>query len=175
VHAEDVERAKQTFSEATRGSETQLPIEFRLRRADGSWRHVEAVRNNLLAGPSVCGIVSNIRDVTERKRAEEALRRSEERFRQLFEHSVDALFVLHDATREIVGCNQEARRSLGYSREELLALRFIDLAHTLGMKVIAEGVESSAQVEQLKDTGCELAQGYHFTEPLPIQALPEFR
>jgi diguanylate cyclase (GGDEF)-like protein/PAS domain S-box-containing protein len=70
--------------------------------------------------------VTAIRDVTERKRAEEALRRSEGRFRQLFEHSVDALFVIHDETREIVDCNREACRSLGYSREELLALHLDD-------------------------------------------------
>jgi diguanylate cyclase (GGDEF)-like protein/PAS domain S-box-containing protein len=72
--------------------------------------------------------VTAIRDVTERMRAEEALRRSEGRFRQLFEHSVDALLVIHDETREIVDCNQEACRSLGYSREDLLALRLDDFA-----------------------------------------------
>jgi EAL domain-containing protein (putative c-di-GMP-specific phosphodiesterase class I) len=61
------------------------------------------------------------------------------------------------------------------TKDAAIVRTVIDLAHTLGMKVIAEGVESSAQVERLKDMGCELAQGYHFTEPLPIQALPEFR
>jgi diguanylate cyclase (GGDEF)-like protein/PAS domain S-box-containing protein len=67
-------------------------------------------------------------DITKRKRAEEALRESERRFRQLFENSVDALFVIHDETREIVDCNSEACRSLGYSREELLALHLEDFA-----------------------------------------------
>jgi len=75
--------------------------------------------------------VAAIRDVTERVRAEEALKESEERFRQLFEHSVDALFVIHDQTREIMDCNKEACRSLGYSREELLALRLDDFAREI--------------------------------------------
>ena len=61
------------------------------------------------------------RDVTERRRAEAEVRESEERFRQLFEHSVDALLV-HDASGKMVDCNEEACRSLGYTREELLAL-----------------------------------------------------
>ncbi len=114
VHPEDAERAKQTFSKALRSLGVQTPVEFRLRPADGSWRHVEVVFNNLLDDPSVGRIVSTIWDVTECKQADEALMESEWRFRQLFEHSVDALFVIHDETREIVDCNQEACRSLGY-------------------------------------------------------------
>jgi EAL domain-containing protein (putative c-di-GMP-specific phosphodiesterase class I) len=50
----------------------------------------------------------------------------------------------------------------------------IDLAHTFDMEVVAEGVESEAQAVQLKELGCELAQGYHFMKPLPPQAVSEF-
>ena len=40
------------------------------------------------------------------------------------------------------------------------------LAHTLGMDVIAEGVETSEQLAQLKGLGCEFGQGYFFSKPL---------
>jgi diguanylate cyclase len=50
----------------------------------------------------------------------------------------------------------------------------IDLAHTLGMRIVAEGVESEEQAEQLKEMGCDLGQGYYFAEPLPPEALSEF-
>ena len=60
--------------------------------------------------------------------AEQALRESEQRFRQLFDNSGDALFVIHPETREIVDCNSEACRSLGYSRKDLLSLRLEDFA-----------------------------------------------
>ncbi|MDX6382015.1 MAG: hypothetical protein QOI57_3039, partial [Rubrobacteraceae bacterium] len=49
-----------------------------------------------------------------------------------------------------------------------------DLAHTLGMGVIAERVERADQAEQLKEMGCELAQGYYFAKPLPPEAVTEF-
>ena len=68
-----------------------------------------------------------IRDVTERKRVEAALQESEERFRTLFECSVDTL-IIHDEEGRILDCNSEACRTLGYTREELLSLRVGDIA-----------------------------------------------
>ena len=43
----------------------------------------------------------------------------------------------------------------------------IDLAHNLGLKVVAEGVESQVIWQVLQDLGCDYGQGYHFSRPLP--------
>ena len=43
----------------------------------------------------------------------------------------------------------------------------IELAHTLGMEVIAEGVEGADQLAHLRDMGCDMAQGFFFARPLP--------
>ena len=60
---------------------------------------------------------------------------------------------------------------LGEDVEDTAIVRMaIDLAHTLGMRIIAEGVESEEQAEQLRKMGCDLGQGYHFAEPLPPEA-----
>lgn len=101
--------------------------EYRFRHADGSWRYVEGVGTYLLDDPEVRGVVVNVRDITPRKESEERLRQSELRFRQLFEQSVDAL-LLHDGAGRIFDCNQEASRSLGYSREEMMRLSVADIA-----------------------------------------------
>ena len=43
----------------------------------------------------------------------------------------------------------------------------VNMAHSLGLKVIAEGVEEEAQTHFLKQEGCDLSQGYFYSRPLP--------
>jgi len=50
----------------------------------------------------------------------------------------------------------------------------IDLAHALGIKVIAEGVERADQLERLEAVRCDLAQGCYFSSPLPNDAMDAF-
>ncbi|WP_307613400.1 EAL domain-containing protein [Pseudarthrobacter sp. W1I19] len=50
----------------------------------------------------------------------------------------------------------------------------IDLAHAVGIRAVAEGVETSGQVQTLRAMGCDLAQGCHFARPLPPPALKEW-
>ena len=45
----------------------------------------------------------------------------------------------------------------------------IDLARTLGMRTVAEGVETAEQLARLRELGCEIAQGNYFSEPLPAE------
>jgi PAS domain S-box-containing protein len=71
----DRTRAIRTFAEAKKGPGVAPPVEFRLRHEDGTWRYLEINRSNLLDDPAVGGIVFNLRDVTDRKAAEEQLRR----------------------------------------------------------------------------------------------------
>src|SRR5215203_4008558 len=47
----------------------------------------------------------------------------------------------------------------------------IELTHALGLRVIAEGVETSEQLARLRNMKCDLAQGNYFSEPLPSEAL----
>ena len=54
-----------------------------------------------------------------------------------------------------------------------IAKTIIHLAHSLGMEVIAEGVEKILQVEFLKAANCQKAQGFYFSRPVPIDEITE--
>jgi diguanylate cyclase (GGDEF)-like protein/PAS domain S-box-containing protein len=60
------------------------------------------------------------------------------------------------------------------SPESALAEAITLMAHKLGLKVIAEGVETSLQHDQLQDAGCDYAQGYLFSRPLPMEEFENF-
>ena len=50
----------------------------------------------------------------------------------------------------------------------------IDLAHNLGLSVVAEGVENAAILERLRALGCDEVQGYHISRPMPAPAFMEW-
>ena len=50
----------------------------------------------------------------------------------------------------------------------------INLAHSLGLSVVAEGIETEAQYQALREMGCEFAQGFHFSRPLLPDQVDEF-
>ncbi len=59
-------------------------------------------------------------------------------------------------------------------RDALLIKSTVDLAHALGLKVVAEGVESAEGAALLQAMGCDTGQGYYFARPMPRDSLLEF-
>ena len=74
LHPSDVERALGALAGVIRGADVAHRTEWRIRHRDGHWNEVEAVITNLLADPTVEGIVVTLRDVSEQKGLEEELK-----------------------------------------------------------------------------------------------------
>jgi two-component system cell cycle sensor histidine kinase/response regulator CckA len=83
VHPDDVPGMLELFDRAIQNPGRPRIAELRVRHRDGSWRTLETVGTSLLHDPAVQGIVVNSRDVTDRREAEEALRRSEQQLVQV--------------------------------------------------------------------------------------------
>ncbi len=60
------------------------------------------------------------------------------------------------------------------SDDAAITAAIVAMARTLGLKTIAEGVETEAQLRFLKSLGCDEGQGYYFSRPLPPEALADF-
>jgi EAL domain-containing protein (putative c-di-GMP-specific phosphodiesterase class I) len=72
---------------------------------------------------------------------------------------------------DAIKIDQSFVKGLGKDVEDTAVVRMIiELAHTLSLEVIAEGVETEEQATLLKEMGCDFAQGYHFSKPLPPEA-----
>jgi PAS domain S-box-containing protein len=82
VHPDDRAGMGDVFGALFTEPAKPVSFEFRSQHPDGSVRRFQATATNLLADPAVQGLVCNFRDVTERRQAEEALRRTEEQLRQ---------------------------------------------------------------------------------------------
>ena len=102
-------------------------IEKRFVRKDGSiiYTHVSALPVRKPDG-SVDYLIAVIQDITERKRAEEALRSSELNFRTLFNHAGDAIFI-RSLDGRFLEVNEEACTRLGYTRGELIGKDLEDI------------------------------------------------
>jgi PAS domain S-box-containing protein len=92
VHPNDLDRVRAVLKAVQRTPRQPQETEYRLRHADGAWRNIRTTITNLLAEPSVAGVVFNYRDVTAARQDEQLLRVSEGRYRGLFESSPVALW-----------------------------------------------------------------------------------
>jgi two-component system, cell cycle sensor histidine kinase and response regulator CckA len=120
VHPEDRERVKAGAEEAQRTG-VGLPMEYRFRHKDGTWRVLEStasVIRNSRGEPEKLVIVN--RDVTDRKRAAEALQRSETGFRSVVGDAPYGIFKAN-LTGKLLMVNPALEKMLGYkSQDELL-------------------------------------------------------
>lgn len=128
VHPEDLNEVMVRFRDAAAGISGFS--EFRAIHKSGSvlWVHASS-RPPGGAHPS--GVIGIMTDITERRRSEQALRESEDRYRDLAENSQD-LLCMHDLQGKLLWLNQAPARALGYSVEEMVgkSLRdFMDPAY----------------------------------------------
>lgn len=161
VHPEDLSSAQKIIDRSLQDEEYSPTAEVRVRHKDGSWRYLEGIGKSFLHHPAVRGIVISLRDITDRKRAEESLRESEELYRTLVRISPDAITVV-DLEGNAVYVSPQTVRMHGYgSEEELLGVNFITLAAPEErekavlslLEVIRTGTLSNLEIAALRKDG----------------------
>jgi len=118
---EDLPRALEDYAKALQTRGVAIPNSFRIRDRNGAERIMEGVGINLLDDPAIAGFVMNVRDVSDQRRAEEALRATEERFRLITENMQDTVWLM-DANLKLIWVSPSVARMQGYTPDELLRL-----------------------------------------------------
>jgi PAS domain S-box-containing protein len=146
IHSENLETVRARFAALLEEPNGRFSVKYRACDKNGGWHYFEATGTNLLDDPIVRGIVVNARDITERRRAEEALRESEGRFRWIFEQAAENIYVVDLRSMRVLDANAALQRSLGYTLEELKNLSLYDLVaddrESIDLnvkKIVAEG------------------------------------
>lgn len=122
VHPEDLDATLEAIS-VLKGQEKLIGFTNRYRAKDGSYKFIE-----WRAYPAGERIYAAARDITDRKLAEDALRKSEEMFRSYVENAPDAIMVVDDKGNYVMA-NKAACQMTGYSIDELLKMHIMDVTY----------------------------------------------
>ena len=118
IHPQDKVRVMEKFSCLESTNRVQIEP-FRFKNANEEWRWIETVATNLTDDPAVNGIVVNSRDVTKQINSQKAILESEERYRSLFENSIDAIMIAIPGGK-ILAANPSACRMFQRNEEEII-------------------------------------------------------
>jgi PAS domain S-box-containing protein len=103
-------------------------LEFELVGLKGTNRWLETHAVPLRdAGGEIAGLLAITRDITERKKNEEALRHSERLYRAVIEQATENIYLIDIETRRVVEFNPAFRETLGYTEEELRGMTLYDV------------------------------------------------
>jgi PAS domain S-box-containing protein len=150
----DEENAKKLYQAFNKVYTTGRPtkeFDWKIIRKDGSERYVEASVSLLKDSEGEpIGFRGIVRDITERKEAEEALRESKEKYRLLVDHAHDGIFIAQGGLIKFQ--NPKAQEILGSSTHELLETPFIDLVHPEDRRLLPKSQEKRREEEDTPST-----------------------
>jgi len=141
VPEDKIDEAKRLDGEAVKGGYASCVTERK--RKDGSLVPVSISGGPAIVEGSEIGMITIYKDVTERKRAEEELRQSEERFRTLVEKSIEAIFLIN-FDGEMVFWNPAAERLIGLSDKPTRKMTLSDVLTPDSLKIAVANVAKAA-------------------------------
>jgi PAS domain S-box-containing protein len=159
IHPEDLEKVRNAHFQALKGGKGSN-LEYRVITKTGEERWISHSWSPAMEDGRIKLVVSVIRDIGNRKKAEDEIRGSEEKFRTLFENANDGL-VFADLSGRIVDVNQKAAEIAEKRKEEIVGKSFLEIG-MVSLHDVPVLVEILRQQAMGRPTGrfeCEIEKG----------------
>lgn len=124
IHPEDKDKTLAAFQQIL--EKGQASVQYRHKHKNGSWVHLEAWGTNQMENPDIQGVVVNVRNISEWKRAEQALKKSERRFRLITENITDVIWTM-DMNFIYTYATPSIFQQCGFTAGEIVGLPYIRL------------------------------------------------
>ena len=155
AHPQDRARVHELYADLER-DQLPVPMEFRVLAGDGATRYLFSESEHIFNDQAEpIGMIGVVQDITERRHAEQELRESEERYRDLFENANDLIqSVAVDG--KLLYVNKAWKDTLGYTDEEVAASRFLDIVHPDGRAEYFARIEAIMRGETQRDMNAQI-------------------
>ncbi|MFT3827713.1 MAG: PAS domain S-box protein [Chitinophagaceae bacterium] len=128
LYEEDIPPLQEKLQQLLNNPTVPLHIQVRARTMQGTEIWLEGIITNMIDTPGVNGIVCNVRDISDRKRAEDTLQQSELKFRSLIEHC-DDFIMMADSLGNFTYGSPSVTKYLGYAEEDYINKTVFNFIH----------------------------------------------
>jgi len=180
VHPDDQPAVRELFEEIGRQpGGTSRMITARGLHADGTWRKLQCVVQNLTDDPAVGGLIVNYRDITNETEARDQLRRLKERYEKAFRNSPDSITISHVDDGRFLEVNEGFVKLTGYTAEDAVGRTAIEIGiwkDPDNRKQVILGLSHHNRVEDLEvdfvTRSGEVRKGQYSAEVVDIGGKP---
>lgn len=156
IHPDDIEQVQQIFQDAIAHPETIFAVSFKAKHNDGHYLWMEGTINNLLDDPQIGAIVTNLRDATKRKTAEEKLKAERDKFVKIAKTSPGLIYLMRqnkDGSFSYPYASDAVEEIYGFSHGEIEhdANVIFSLIHPDDLEFVTQSIfETKSKLHTLK-------------------------
>jgi PAS domain S-box-containing protein len=159
IHPDDLDQVMKDLDEVFLSVNPGIPTEFRYQKANDTWIYLEALGNNQFENPGIQGIVLTVRDITERKKAEEQLQQTLESLRKAVGTTIQVLVSAVESRDSYTSGHQSRSANLacaiamemGLAKQKIEGIRMAGIIHDIGkLSIPAEILSKPTKLKEIE-------------------------